>query len=245
MIRRMDDKPQPVNPSGRISEGRMLTVQEGGDQVESESIRSRSSIREPEPTNPTLAQSPGPIHSQLSDQQTNDSGAESESELEDLNEIPPRGRRNRRVSDPGAFPHRKSTPDGYAFFLLTSPAVTPPPNLLPLHPSQPRSPSVTRTQTVEFAPSPQLRGRHQKKPSVDHSNKRQPSLAESRIQPSLSNADGHVEVASKRSRMALGAMSVTNRSNRIGDLHSCCDELHAPLIRTEYPPRNGWISYAA
>lgn len=105
MIRRIDDKPKLINPSGWISEGRMPTAQEG--LVESEPTRSRSSIREPVPTNPTPAQSPGPIHSQLSGQQSNDLEAESESELEDLNQIPPRGRTNRRVSDPGAFPHSK------------------------------------------------------------------------------------------------------------------------------------------
>ena len=108
MIRRMDDKPQLVNPSGWISEGRTMTTQEGGNPVQSGSARSTSSIRELEPTNPTLAHSPKPIHSQLSDQQTNGSEAGSESELEDLSEIPRRGRHNRRVSDPGAFPHRKS-----------------------------------------------------------------------------------------------------------------------------------------
>jgi len=107
MIRRIDDKPKLVNPSGWISEGRMPTAREG--LVESESTRSGPSIREPVPTNSTLTQSPGPIHSQPSGQQSNDSEAESESELEDLNQIPTRGRTNRRVSDPGAFPHCKCT----------------------------------------------------------------------------------------------------------------------------------------
>ena len=83
---------------------------------------------------------------------------------------------------------------------LTSPIV--PNHLLPLHPSQPRSSSVTRTQTVEFAPSPQPRGRHQAKPSVDRSNRRQSSVAESYIQPSVNNEKGHVEVTSKPSRLA-------------------------------------------
>jgi hypothetical protein len=106
MIRRIDDRPKLINPSGWISEGRMPTALEG--LVESESTRSRSSIREPVPTNSILAQSPGPTHSQLSGQSNyNDLEAESESGLEDLNQIPPRGRTNRRVSDPGAFPHRK------------------------------------------------------------------------------------------------------------------------------------------
>ena len=202
MIRRVDDKPKLVNPSGWISEGRMLSAQQGG-LVESGLSRSRSSIGEPEPANPTLVQSPEPIHSQPSGQQLNDPGAESESDLEDLSKIPRRGRRNRRISDPGGFPHRKSTSDRYAFSLLTPSVVPPPQNHLPsLHPPQPRSPSVTRTQTVEFAPSPQPRGRHQTKPSADRSNKRQPSVAESRIQPSVSNGEGHVEVASESSLIA-------------------------------------------
>jgi len=200
MIRRIDDKPKLVNPSGWISEGRTLTTQRGGHMVESGSTRSRSSIRGPEPTNPTLVQSPEPIYSQPSIRQPNDSGVESESELEDLNEIPRRGRLNRRISDPGGFSHRKSAPDGHASFPFT-PSIAPPPqnHPQPLHPPQPRSPSVTRTQTVEFAPSPQPRGRHQTKPSVDRGNKRQPSVAESRIQPSVSNGEGHLEVASKSS----------------------------------------------
>jgi hypothetical protein len=87
MIRRIDDKPKLVNPSGWISEGRMPTAQEAT-LVESGSTRSRSSIREPEPINPTLVQSPEPIHSQPSGQQPNDLEVESESELEDLNEYP-------------------------------------------------------------------------------------------------------------------------------------------------------------
>jgi len=206
MIRRVDDKPKPVNPSGWISEGRMLTTQQGGNLVESGS----TSIRESEPINPTLVQSPGPTYSQSSGQQLNDSDAESESELEDLNEIHRRGRLNRRVSDPGGFPHREPVSDRYAFFLLT-PSVDPPQhNHLPsLHPPQLRCPSVTRTQTVEFAPSPQPRGRHQTKPSVDRSNKRQPSVAESRIQPSVSDGEGHVEVASKSSHIVSCRMWLT------------------------------------
>jgi len=87
------------------------------------------------------------------------------------------------------------------FFPLTLPTVSPPHIQLPLHPPQPRSPSVTRTQTVEFAPSPQVRARHQMKPSVDHSIKRQPSVAESRMQPGFSNAEGHAEIASKSPRV--------------------------------------------
>ena len=201
MIRRIDDKPKLVNPSGWISEGRTLTTQRGGNLVESGSTGSRLSIREPEPTTSTLVQSPEPIHSQSSTQQPNDSGVESESELEDLNEIPRRGRLNRRISDPGGFSHRKSAPGGHASFPFT-PSTAPLQNHpQPLHPPQPRSPSVTRTQTVEFAPSPQPRGRHQTKPSADRGNKRQPSVAESRIQPSVSNGEGHVEVASRSSRI--------------------------------------------
>ena len=103
MIRRIDDKPKLINPSGWISEGRMPTAREGL----VEPTRSGSPIKEPVPTNSTLPRSPGPIHSQLSGQRSNDLEAESESELEDLTQIPPRGRTNRRVSDPGAFPHRK------------------------------------------------------------------------------------------------------------------------------------------
>ena len=203
MIRRVDDKPKLVNPSGWISEGRTLTTQRGGNLVESGSTRSRSSTRGPEPTNPTLVQSPQPTYSQSSIHQPNDSGVESESELEDLNEIPRRGRLNPRVSDPGGFSHRKYAPCGHASFQFTPPIVPPPQNHPPpLHLPQPRSPSVTRTQTVEFAPSPQPRGRHQTKPSVDRGIKRQPSVAESRIQPSVSNGEGHVEVTSKSSRMA-------------------------------------------
>jgi hypothetical protein len=206
MIRRIDDRPMLVNPSGRISEGRMLTVQEGGTPVESGSTRSRSSIRssvrELQSTNPRLVQSPEPVHSQPSGQQPNGSEVESESELDDINEITHRGRLNRRISDTGALPHRKSVLGGRAFFLLTPSVASSPPNhFLPLYPPQPRSPSVTRTQTVEFAPSPQPRGRHLTKLSVDRSNKRQPSVTESRVQPSFSNGENtHVEVASKSSR---------------------------------------------
>lgn len=60
---------------------------------------------------------------------------------------------------------------------------------MPLHPPQPYGHSFTRTQTVEFAPSPRLRGRHQAKLTVD----------ESSMQPSGSNAEDHVGVASKTS----------------------------------------------
>jgi len=199
MIRRIDDRPKLINPSGWISEGRMPTAQEG--LVESRSTRSRPSLREPEPTIPTLVQSPGPFHSQPSSQQPDVLEVESESELEDLNQIPPRGRRNRRVSDPGAFQHRKFS-RWRCLLPIDSSAASPPQTQIPLYPPQPRSPSVTRTQTVEFAPSPQVRGRHQTKLSVDRSNKRQPSMAESRIQPSISNAEGHVEIASKSLRVA-------------------------------------------
>jgi hypothetical protein len=120
MIRRVDDKPKLLNPSGSISEGRMVTVQEGGTPVESVPTRSRSSIRESQPANPTSVQSPESILSQPSDQQPNDLEAGSESEPEDLNEITHRGRRNRRVSGSGTFPHRKSLSNGCVFFLLTS-----------------------------------------------------------------------------------------------------------------------------
>ena len=50
---------------------------------------------------------------------------------------------------------------------------------------------------MEFAPSAQVRGRHQMKPSVDRSTKRQPSVTESRVQPGVSDAEGHIELASK------------------------------------------------
>lgn len=102
--------------------------------------------------------------------------------------------------------HTVSLLNGRAFFLLTSSAVSPPLNHIPLHLPQPRSPSVTRTQTVEFAPPPQPRGRHQTKLSVDRSIKRQPSVAEDRMQPSDSNGEGHVEMASKSSCMAACRM---------------------------------------
>ena len=114
MIRRIDDKPKLVNPSGWISEGRMPTgsARDGDNLAEPEPTRSRSSNGELEPIDPTLTHSPEPTHSQLSVQQESGSEAESESELEDLSEIPRRGRHNRRVSDRGAFPHRKSVSDG-------------------------------------------------------------------------------------------------------------------------------------
>ena len=188
MIRRMDDKPKLVNPSGRISEGRMPTAQHGGNLADSGSTKSGSSIRESEP-----------VQSQPSVQQPNDSEPEPESELEEINDVPRRGRLNRRVSNSGALPHRKPLLYGLAFS-LTPPTVSPSlSHHLPLYPPQPRSPSVTRTQTVEFAPSPQLRGRHQTRPSVDRGIKRQPSVAESRIQHGVSDGEGHVEVASKSS----------------------------------------------
>lgn len=98
--------------------------------------------------------------------------------------------------------HTVGVLDRGAFFLLTSPTVLHPQIQPPPHPFQPRSPSVTRTQTVEFAPSPQVRGRHQAKPSVDHSIKRQPSVAESRMHPGVGSAQGHAEIASKSSCVA-------------------------------------------
>ena len=98
--------------------------------------------------------------------------------------------------------HTVSVLDRDAFFLLTSSTVLHPPTQPPSYLFQPRSPSVTRTQTVEFAPSPQVRGRHQAKPSIDHSIKRQPSMAESRMHPNVSNAQGHIEIASKLSCVA-------------------------------------------
>ena len=107
MIRRIDDKPKLINPSGWISEGRMPTAQENP--VESESIKSRSPTKEPEPTNPTSGQPPQITHLQPSHQQQSDLDGESGSELEDLNQLPPRSRTNRRVSDSGAFPYRKCT----------------------------------------------------------------------------------------------------------------------------------------
>ena len=61
---------------------------------------------------------------------------------------------------------------------------------------------------MEFAPSPQVRGRHQTKLSVDRSTKRQPSVAESRVQPGVSNAEGHVEVASKSPRIVPREMQL-------------------------------------
>ena len=154
-----------------------------------ESTKSKSSTGEQQPASSKLSQSPKPIPSQLSDKRPDDLDAESESELEDLSEIPRRGRRNRRISDPGAFPHREFALDSRAFCSLTFSVVTPPLNHPHSYPLQPRGPSVTRTQTVEFAPSPQLRGRHQAKQSVD----------DSRIQPSVSNAETHLGVTSKSS----------------------------------------------
>ena len=185
MIRRTDENPRPINPSGWISQGRMQTAQAGL----MESTKSKSSTGEQQPASSKLSQSPKPIPSQLSDKRPDDLDAESESELEDLSEIPRRGRRNRRISDPGAFPHREFALDSRAFCSLTFSVVTPPLNHPHSYPLQPRGPSVTRTQTVEFAPSPQLRGRHQAKQSVD----------DSRIQPSVSNAETHLGVTSKSS----------------------------------------------
>jgi hypothetical protein len=119
MIRRIDDKPKLVNPSGWISEGRLPVAQEG--LVESGSISSIREQQQQQPTDLTLAQSPELTHLQPSNQQSNDSEAESESELEDLSEIPRRGRANRRVPDSGTFPHRKFVLDERASFLLTPP----------------------------------------------------------------------------------------------------------------------------
>ena len=107
MIRRIDDKPKLINPSGWISEGRMPTAREN--LMESESIRSKSSTKEPEPTNPTLVHSSETTHPQPSHQQQSGLDAVSESELEDLNQIPPRGRTNQRVSDSETFPYRECT----------------------------------------------------------------------------------------------------------------------------------------
>lgn len=105
MIRRTDEKPRPINPSGWISQDRMPTAQAGL----LEPTRTGSSVVEQQPTGPGLSQhpQPEPIHSQLSGQQQNDLNAEFGSELEDLSEIPLRGRRNRRTSDSGTLPHRK------------------------------------------------------------------------------------------------------------------------------------------
>ncbi|KAF9782414.1 cation transport protein-domain-containing protein [Thelephora terrestris] len=154
MIRRVDEKPKPINPSGWISQGRLPIATAG--LVESESIRSRSSTREQQ-----LTQSPEPIPDPHSSGRRSNDIDELESGPEVLNGIPRRERSLRCVSDLGEFPHP-----------------TPP---LP----RPRNPSVARTLTVEFAPSPQLRGRHQAKPSV----------GEGRVPPSVSHRGGHVEVS--------------------------------------------------
>ena len=103
MIRRTDEKPRPINPSGWISQGRMPTVQAGL----LESTRPKSSIGEQPAADPTVSQSPEPVHSQTSGQQSDDLDAESGSELEELSEIPRRGRRNQPISDSGTSPHRK------------------------------------------------------------------------------------------------------------------------------------------
>lgn len=103
MIRRVDEKPKPINPSGWLSQGRMPIAQAG--LVESESIRSKSSITGQQPTN--SAQAPEPTHSHSSGQRSNDFDVESESDLENPSKIPRRGGVTRRVSDLGEFPHRK------------------------------------------------------------------------------------------------------------------------------------------
>ena len=108
MIRRMNDEPKLINPSGWVSEGRMPTAQEG--LVESLSIRSRSSIREPEPNSPTFVQQPGPILSQPSGRQPSELEVESKSELEDLSSILPLGRTtDRHISESGSLPYSKFT----------------------------------------------------------------------------------------------------------------------------------------
>ncbi|KAF9650993.1 TrkH-domain-containing protein [Thelephora ganbajun] len=171
MIRRLDDKPKLINPSGWISKGRMPAAQEGP--AESGSTRPRSSIREQEPTHSASVQLPGSVRPQ-----------------------PPPQQHNNSESHP----------------------VSPPPNHIPSYLSQPRSPSVTRTQTIEFTPFPQPRGRYQAKLSVDPSTKRQPSVAESRIQPSVTNGEGHMGVASRPSRMprseSTTARITTNYTHR-------------------------------
>ena len=176
MIHRIDEKPKLINPSGLVNQDRMPIAQTG--LLGSQSTSPRLPIIEQPPTDSTFSQSPEHTHSQPFVQQSKDSDAESGSELEDLNEAPRRGRRGRE-----------------ALSSLIPPAVIPPPNHSLSHPSQPRSPSVTRTQTVEFAPSPQLKGRHQAKPSVD---------------------EGHVRAAGELLHGC--ALNIVNLSNRTGGL---------------------------
>lgn len=178
MIRRTDERPRPINPSGWISQGRMSTAQAGL----VEPTRSESSIGEQQPADPTLSQSP-----ELDRPQQPHPDTGSKSELENLSEILRRGRRSLRISDPGSLSHRKFTLRFRGFLLFTCSTVNPPQNHPPSYPPKPRGTSVTRTQTVEFAPSPQLRGRHQAKPPVD----------ESHTQPGASNLEGHVGMPSK------------------------------------------------
>jgi hypothetical protein len=95
MIQRIDEKPKPINPSGWVSQDRMPIAQAG--LLRSQSTRPRPPIIEQLPTNSTFSQSPEHIHSQPSGQQSNDSDAESGSELEDLSEVPRRGRYGREA----------------------------------------------------------------------------------------------------------------------------------------------------
>lgn len=183
MIHRIDEKPKLINPSGLVNQDRMPIAQTG--LLGSQSTRPRPPIIEQPPTDSTFSQSPEHTHSQPSVQQSKDSDAESGSELEDLSEVPRRGRCGRE-----------------ALSSLSPPAVTPPPNHSFSHHSQPRGPSVTRTQTVEFAPSPQLKGRHQAKPSVDESR--------------ISSGEGHVRAAGELLHGC--ALNTVNLSNRISGL---------------------------
>jgi len=89
MIRRTDEQPRPVNPSGWISQGGTSIPQ--ASLVKSRSNGSKSPIRGQKP-NSSFSQNSGSIHSQPSGQRPNDSEVESESELEDLNESPRHGR---------------------------------------------------------------------------------------------------------------------------------------------------------
>lgn len=94
MIRRTDEKPRPINPSGWPSRGSVPVTQTG--LVESNSTR----IGE-QPTDSQRAQPTQPIHSQTSHRGLGDSGAESESGSDELSEIPRYRRATRRVSDLG------------------------------------------------------------------------------------------------------------------------------------------------
>ena len=89
MIRRTDEQPRPVNPSGWISQGGTSIPQ--ASLMKSRSNGSKSSIRGQQP-NSSFPQNQEPAHSQPSGQRQNDLEVGSESELEDLNEIPRRGR---------------------------------------------------------------------------------------------------------------------------------------------------------